>query len=400
MADSRLSSFALPLSYNWITPSGSLPIRLPPSSISSGLAGQSHRRNLSSIETLNAENSDGQAPVAVRRGSWPPGPEVSRDMAPQEPQREYSLHVSDLSPDTSNSDLLAVFQDPRLGLRIDRPPRLVRPFPSCKSAKVMVDAETGISRGFGFVRFAEEADQQRALVEMQGMYCLSRPMRIALATTKPLFPAPTARVPGAHRNTAGPLQPSNRDIGGRAWNQEWEQARSISGIRLDFEQPQMDPYNTTVFVGGLSSLIREDALRALFAQFGEIHYVRIPAGKHCGFVQFVRKTDAVRAIDHMHGLVVEGSRIRLSWGRSQYKATQAVALHAAVQGAQPFVAAIGSAGETTAFSLSEGAPLSLGYPAPHDTFAPFPRTQQPPISRPTNRELALFESQGRLAVPI
>lgn len=36
-----------------------------------------------------------------------------------------------------------------------------------------------------------------------------------------------------------------------------------------------DPYNTTVFVGGLSSLIPEDTLRSFFAPFGDIHYVRV-----------------------------------------------------------------------------------------------------------------------------
>jgi RNA recognition motif-containing protein len=97
----------------------------------------------------------------------------------------------------------------------------------------------------------------------------------------------------------------------------------------------MDPYNTTVFVGGLSPLISEDTLRTFFAPFGDIHYVRsplarssichtnhilqvkVPVGKHCGFVQFVRKADAERAIEKMQGFPIGGSRIRLSWGRSQ-----------------------------------------------------------------------------------
>jgi RNA recognition motif-containing protein len=34
-----------------------------------------------------------------------------------------------------------------------------------------------------------------------------------------------------------------------------------------------DPYNTTVFVGGLSPLISEETLRTFFAPFGDIHYV-------------------------------------------------------------------------------------------------------------------------------
>ena len=52
-----------------------------------------------------------------------------------------------------------------------------------------------------------------------------------------------------------------------------------------------DPNNTTVFVGGLSSLISEETLKTFFTPFGEITYVKIPPGKGCGFVQFVRKTD-------------------------------------------------------------------------------------------------------------
>ncbi|KAG5725798.1 Protein NAM8, partial [Termitomyces sp. T112] len=84
-----------------------------------------------------------------------------------------------------------------LGLRNDREPKFIRPFLSCKSAKIMLDPVTGVSRGYGFVRFTDEADQQRALIEMHGLYCLSRPMRISPATAKYKGPsvAPTSDMP-------------------------------------------------------------------------------------------------------------------------------------------------------------------------------------------------------------
>ncbi|PWZ13867.1 Polyadenylate-binding protein RBP45 [Zea mays] len=47
-----------------------------------------------------------------------------------------------------------------------------------------------------------------------------------------------------------------------------------------------DPNNTTVFVGGLDSNVDEVYLRQIFTPYGEISYVKIPIGKHCGFVQF------------------------------------------------------------------------------------------------------------------
>ncbi|KAJ7878324.1 hypothetical protein B0H14DRAFT_2567287 [Mycena olivaceomarginata] len=368
--------------------------------------------------------------------------------------KEYSIFVGDVAPETSNSDLVAVFRNPVLGLRNDRAPKFVPPFASCKSAKILLDPVTGVSRGYGFVRFTDEADQQRALIEMHGLYCLSRPMRISPATAKfkppqpDLLPTSTSApsaypTPPGHPSTAslptsvsdqpqgqqqqqqqsvsapiavptstptgayypgadagrerggqesiknnGGGQEYNKDGGGRGTSasragveyfaqqygggapsqqvpqqhqqqqvvgvptqqqqqkpapDQWRytaQARAILGNLIGPNGEQLtstDPYNTTVFVGGLSPLVGEDTLRTFFVPFGEIHYVKVPVGKHCGFVQFVRKADAERAIEKMQGFPVGGSRIRLSWGRSQYKAaaqaTQAAAL-AQVQ-AQP-----------------------------------------------------------------
>ncbi|KAG8712088.1 RRM protein [Ceratobasidium sp. 394] len=320
--------------------------------------------------------------------------------APNAKQLEFSIFVGDLAPETTNADLVSVFRNPLLGLRPDREPRVIRPFTSCRSAKIMVSPETGISKGYGFVRFTEEADQQRALIEMQGLYCLSRPMRLSHATakTKPvttvnggaagfnqydedpfLNPAGAARghemyarlgldmygsgsarhsvsgpsdlvhYPRRGDYTAPPRARSvdaeelfNAEAGGRVLGVEGGRVLGLEGARggiglsedarLESARALLgvlnsaDPYNTTVFVGGLSGLIAEETLRGFFAPFGEIHYVKIPPGKGCGFVQFVRKADAERAIERMQGFPIGGGKIRLSWGRSQSdKAAQAAA---------------------------------------------------------------------------
>lgn len=385
------------------------------------------------------------APTGPITPSFPAAGVVVPTAQPQFP-KEYSIFVGDLAPETSNSDLVAVFRNPVLGLRNDREPKFIRPFLSCKSAKIMLDPVTGISRGYGFVRFTEEADQQRALIEMHGLYCLSRPMRISPATAKfkpPPMPTdlPQIQFPGSPtsdqrpnpvtvalplggqpRSVSAPMaastsagsssslasmpvgpstsgstfsgsssipslgseasttassgalssMPSDEMLGlsanvlalahqyangGSSNNakgivpsssahdsqdnsvapryiiseESWKhhaQARAILGNLIGPNGEQLtstDPYNTTVFVGGLSPLISEETLRTFFTPFGEIHYVKVPVGKHCGFVQFVRKADAERAIEKMQGFPIGGSRIRLSWGRSQYKAAQAAA---------------------------------------------------------------------------
>ncbi|KAL2456800.1 Polyadenylate-binding protein RBP47B [Forsythia ovata] len=57
-------------------------------------------------------------------------------------------------------------------------------YPSVKGAKVVVDSNTGRSKCYGFVRFGDENERSRAMTEMNGVYCSSRPMRISVATPK------------------------------------------------------------------------------------------------------------------------------------------------------------------------------------------------------------------------
>lgn len=85
------------------------------------------------------------------------------------PEPEYSIIVADLAPEVSEKVLASLFQ-----MR----------FASYKSVKIMLDPISGLSRGYGFVRFTNLADQEHALDEMQGVYCGNRPMRISPATPK------------------------------------------------------------------------------------------------------------------------------------------------------------------------------------------------------------------------
>ena len=111
--------------------------------------------------SMNWASSAPSATAAVPQTySAPPAPpppqQESTTPTSHTPQftKEYSIFVGDLAPETSNSDLVAVFRNPVLGLRNDREPKFIRPFLSCKSAKIMLDPVTGVSRGYGFVRCA------------------------------------------------------------------------------------------------------------------------------------------------------------------------------------------------------------------------------------------------------
>ncbi|KAH8845420.1 hypothetical protein MCOR27_007737 [Pyricularia oryzae] len=219
---------------------------------------------------------------------------------------EYSIFVGDLGPEVNEFVLVSLFQ---------------ARFPSCKSAKIMTDAMTGQSRGYGFVRFTDESDQQRALVEMQGVYCGNRPMRISTATPKTRSHQQYGNQ-GPHG--AGPMNMTppaqNMQWGMNPYGYQQPQAPPPNTAFNNPMQPMnqfTDPNNTTVFVGGLSGYVTEDELRSFFQGFGDITYVKIPPGKGCGFVQFVHRHAAEMAINQMQGYPIGNSRVRLSWGRSQ-----------------------------------------------------------------------------------
>lgn len=138
-----------------------------------------------------------------------------------------------------------------------------------------MDPATGRSKGYGFVRFANETERDRAL-EMQGFQLSNRPIRVSLATARR---SSSAGMPGIH-------------------------------------PAELDPTNTTLFIGGLSAGVTEDQLRAIFQHYGDVVYTKIPQGKGCGFVQFVNRPDAEQAMAEMNGQIVGSSAIRISWGRS------------------------------------------------------------------------------------
>ena len=158
------------------------------------------------------------------------------------------------------------------------------------AVQVIADSVSNRSKGYGFVRFGSEQERDMALGQMNGIHINNRPIRVSLATAKK-NPGQATIAP-----VAQPPHPS------------------------DF-----DPTNTTLFIGGLSGGVTEEQLRAVFAAYGDIVYVKVPPGKGCGFVQFVQRAAAESAMGHMQGQLLGSSSIRISWGRSNSSRSQVAA---------------------------------------------------------------------------
>ncbi|KAK5831813.1 polyadenylate-binding protein RBP47-like isoform X3 [Gossypium arboreum] len=155
---------------------------------------------------------------------------------------DLSIFVGDLAADVTDSLLHETFASK---------------YPSVKAVKVVIDANTGRSKGYGFVRFGDDTERSLAMTEMNGVYCSSRPMRIGAATPR----------------KSSSYQQQYSLQGGYASNSASSQSDG-------------DSSNTTIFVGGLDPNVTEEDLRQPFSQYGEIVSVKIPVGKGCGFVQF------------------------------------------------------------------------------------------------------------------
>ncbi|KAM1022337.1 hypothetical protein ACFX15_042496 [Malus domestica] len=188
---------------------------------------------------------------------------------------DLSIFVGDLAADVSDSLLHETFSSK---------------YPSVKAAKVVFDANTGRSKGYGFVRFGDENERSQAMTEMNGIFCSSRPMRIGAATP---------------RKSSG-YQQQYSSQGGYVSN-----GTPTQGFQFDG-----DSTNTTIFVGGLDPNVTDEDLRQPFSQYGEIVSVKIPVGKGCGFVQFANRNNAEEALPKLNGTVIGKQTVRLSWGRN------------------------------------------------------------------------------------
>lgn len=184
----------------------------------------------------------------------------------QDDSPDYTVFVGDLAADVSDVMLQDAFRTH---------------YSSVKGAKVITDHITGRSKGYGFVRFGDEGEQQRAMTEMNGAVLSTRPMRTGPASNK----KPAVQQKASYQNTQG-------------------------------NPGENDPNNTTIFVGGLDPNVTDEQLKQVFSSYGELVHVKIPVGKGCGFVQFASRAAAEQALAALNGAQIGSQNVRLSWGRS------------------------------------------------------------------------------------
>ncbi|KAF8093663.1 hypothetical protein N665_0381s0023 [Sinapis alba] len=219
---------------------------------------------LQSYSGVTMPNAD--QPFRLNWASFSTGEKRALETGP-----DLSIFVGDLAPDVTDALLLETFAG----------------YQSVKGAKVVIDSNTGRSKGYGFVRFGDEKERSRALTEMNGAFCSSRQMRVGIATPK----------------RAAAYGQQNVSL-----------ALTLAGGNGSVSDGESN--NSTIFVGGIDADVTEEDLKQPFSQFGEVVSVKIPVGKGCGFVQFGNRQSAEEAIGNLNGTIIGKNTVRLSWGRS------------------------------------------------------------------------------------
>ncbi|KFB37755.1 AGAP005006-PA-like protein [Anopheles sinensis] len=86
-----------------------------------------------------------------------------------------------------------------------------------------------------------------------------------------------------------------------------------------------DPNTTNLYLGNLNPKISEQALMELFGKYGPLASIKIMwprseeekmRGRNCGFVAYMSRRDAERALRALNGRDVMGYEMKLGWGKS------------------------------------------------------------------------------------
>ncbi|CAF0975495.1 unnamed protein product [Didymodactylos carnosus] len=94
-----------------------------------------------------------------------------------------------------------------------------------------------------------------------------------------------------------------------------------------------DPGTTNIFLSNLNRSLNELNIMEVFGKFGPLASVKImyprtdeekSRGSNCGFVAYMSRKDAERAINELDGYELDNLRVRLSWGRAVHIPPQPV----------------------------------------------------------------------------
>jgi len=207
---------------------------------------------------------------------------------------DYAVFVGDLAADATEEMLLQLFTSY---------------YRAVKAVKVLHDPMTGMAKGYGFVRFFDENEQIRALTEMQGAYCGSRPIRVSMASQKgktsvsvvgSTITTPTYSTASAYAAAAATATAQAPQLTEQQLQHMWS----------------LDPANTVLVINGLAHMEEDGALEYQLSKHGfQVHSCQMSADGVSAMVQFKHRLHALDALQDIRHNHILGEGTTAVWGK-------------------------------------------------------------------------------------
>lgn len=218
-------------------------------------------------------SEDGTAAVTATANAEQPSPAKA---APAKEVARRQLFVRGLAPAVTTQDLSDFFSES---------------YP-IKNALVVLDKETKVSKGYGFVTFADVEDAQRAKEELKGKDLQGKKISVDFAEAR------------QREGEAKVVKPANR-------------------FKAEREQQIKDAVAPKLIVRNLPwSIKTPDQLRKHFLSFGKVNFVTLPKKatgelRGFGFVALRGKKNSEKAIQELNGKEIDGRTIAVDWSVDQ-----------------------------------------------------------------------------------
>nr|XP_016929551.1 U2 snRNP-associated SURP motif-containing protein [Drosophila suzukii] len=127
--------------------------------------------------------------------------------------------------------------------------------------------------------------------------------------------APPAQQPAAAAAAAAPVPSSSASTTSQGSNSSKDAGSFDTG----------DPNTTNLYLGNLNPKISEQQLMEIFGRYGPLASIKImwprseeekQRGRNCGFVAYMSRKDAERALRTLNGRYIMGYEMRLGWGKT------------------------------------------------------------------------------------
>ncbi|KAI9371177.1 hypothetical protein BJX61DRAFT_42632 [Aspergillus egyptiacus] len=241
----------------------------------------------SSSESGESDSSDSESESEESEESEEPAKESKKRKAEEEPAPTSKKSKTAESAEGASSNLFVG----NLSWNITEEwlQQEFESFGELAGVRIMTERDTGRSRGFGYVEFANAADAAKAYKSMKDAEIDGRKINLDYATGRP----------------------ANKDNQGGFKERAQNRARSFGD--------QASPESDTLFLGNLPFSATEDSVHEVFGSMGTVLGIRLPTHqesgqpKGFGYVQYSSVDEARQAYSDLQGAEIDGRPVRLDF---------------------------------------------------------------------------------------